>query len=234
MLQRPTQKSSHGFSIIEIMLALSIFAIIGIATVKHIQQISTTKDIAFKELDLHNAIRAALSVMRYDLSQAFHIRYDDLGEETKKLILSNQPVPHTLFDGRKNELIFTSLSHRVYYAGVRECEQTEISYFLQKQKGPASALMKRESEFIDGDLYQGGSVQKLLDGVSSLLFRYWNEKTEKWQDDWNSDGGENQDRFPHAVKLTLVVTETDGKNITVEAAFKIGFVNNTEVLVQLT
>lgn len=226
----------RGFTLLEILIALTIFTVIGISTVKHIQQIQNTKDTAFKELDRYNAVRAAFSVMRYDISQAFHIRYDELGEETKQLVLANQPVAHTIFDGRKNEIVFTSLSHRVFYAGLRESEQTEISYFLQKLGGanPRSSLMKRESEIIDNDLYAGGGVFKMMDHVSSLTFKYWDEKATKWIDDWNSDGGEHQDKFPAAVKIIITVPGDDGKDLTFESEVKLAFPNNSDVLVKIS
>ncbi len=233
-MRRPRLRQS-GFTLLEILIALSIFTIIGISSVKQIQLIQNTKDMAFKELDLYNAVRAAFSIMRYDISQAFHIRYDDLGEENKQQVLANQPTAHTLFDGRKNELVFTSLSHRVYYSGLRESEQTEISYFIQKRgKATQFSLMKRESEIIDSDLYQGGGVYKIMDNVTALAFKYWDEKAAKWVDDWNSDGGERQDKFPPAVKITITTVNEDGKEMSFESEVKLAFPNNTEVLVKIS
>lgn len=233
--RQPCEKNYHpkGFTLLELLLALAIFAIIGISTVKHIQQIQTTKDSAFKELDLYNEMRAAISIMRYDLNQAFHVLYDDMGSQNKQLILQNQPVAHTLFDGRKSELVFTSLSHRVYYTGKRESEQTEISYFLQEKKpGELPSLMKRESEIIDSDLFQGGSVSTILENVESLQFQYWDEKQLKWLEDWNSDGGDSRDRFPLAVKIRVAVRHKGNQKLEVETQFKLGFPNNQPILVQ--
>lgn len=215
-----------GFTLLEVLVSLAIFSLIGIATVKHIQQIGATKDQAFQELDIYNGIRSALSVIRSDINQAFHVLYDDLGEATKTAVMQNQAVPHTVFDGRKSELVFTSLGHRVYYKGLRECEQTEISYFLQNRgSGKKQTLMKRESSLIDADLYQGGSVYTILDDIESLRFQYWDEKNARWVDDWNSDGGEYRDRFPVAAKIKLSVT---GRNrpIDIETEFKLAFPNN--------
>lgn len=223
----------RGFTLIEVLLALAIFTIIGLATVRHIQQIQATKEDALKILDSYSNVRAAISMIRFDISQAFHVLYEDLGAEAKSIVLQNGQVAHTLFDGRKKELIFTSLSRRVYYANLRECDQTEISYFLQPREGSSlPSLMKRESEIIDSDLYQGGSVTTLIDNVTNLEFQYWDNKTAKWQDDWNSDNGAFQDTFPQAVKMRIGTIGSDGQELTVDSEFKIAFPNNDPYLAQ--
>ena len=227
------KRSRSGFTLIELLLSLAIFTIIGVATVKHIQQVQNTKNMAFEDLDMYNDARAAISLMRTDLSQAFHILYDDLGEDNKQALLQNQPAPHTLFDGRKAELIFTALSHRVYYTGKRESEQTEISYFLQRKDGARlPSLMKRESEFIDADLYQGGNVYTLLDNVALLEFEYWDEKTGKWVQDWSSDGGGYRDHFPLSVRVKIEVQQDQKQRFKIESQFKVAFPNNEPTLVQ--
>ncbi len=229
---RRTRKNS-GFTLIEVLLALAIFTIIGIATAKHIQQIRNTKESAFKDLDLYGGVRAAISMMRFDLSQAFHVPYEDLGEEAKAAVLQNVATPHTLFDGRKNQIIFTSLSHRVYYSNRRESEQTEISYFLQDRRGSKNpSLMKRESTIIDDNLYEGGAIYTLLDDVSQFELSYWDEKTGRWVDDWSSDDGQYRDRFPLAIRIRLTAEDASDRRVALETQFKVAFPNNTPFLVQ--
>ncbi len=218
---------------IELLLSLAIFSIIGMATFKHITQIQNTKSAAFEDLDLYNDIRASLSLMRNDLSQAFHILYDDLGAQVKAAIAQNQPIPHTLFDGREKEMIFTSLSHRVYYVGKRECEQTEISYFLQPKEGHKfPSLMKRESEIIDADLYQGGPIFDILENVQTLKFEYWDERIARWVTDWSSDQGNYRDRFPKAIKVTLEVSGRNNQTVKIATTIKVAFPNNEPYLVK--
>ena len=226
--------SLAGFTLLEVLLSLAIFTIIGISTVKQLQLIASTKATALEDLDFYNEVRAFVGLLRGDLSQAFHIRFDDLSSESQAAIRQGQPVPHTLFDGRKNELILTSLSHRLFYADRHECEQTEISYFLQKKNGHSSpSLMKRESEIIDGDLFRGGSVHTIIDDVQTLEFKYWDDKQDKWVDDWSSDNGSTVDRFPFAVKVHIGLKTEKGKALEFETQFKVAFPNNEKEFARL-
>ena len=224
---------TRGFTLLEVLLSLALFSIIALATVRQITLIRNTKQAAMEDIDLYSASRAALSMMRNDLSQAFHVLYEDLGEETRALVLQNRPAPHTLFDGRKDQIIFTSLSHRLYYQNRKECEQTEISYFLhRKDKAKTFSLMKRESAFIDSDLYQGGSIFTILDDVTSLQFQYWDAKNQKWVDEWNSDQGQFRDKFPNAVKIKITVLGEKEKKLEIDTEFKVTFPNNEAVVAQ--
>lgn len=225
----------RGFTILEVLIAITIFSLISLATVRQVQQLQATKELSLRDLDTYSNIRAALNMMRVDLSQSFHILYDDLGEESKGLLFQgNQQLPHTLFDGRKKEIIFTSSSHRVYYRESKECEQGEISYFTQAKQGSKYlTLIKRESGLIDNDLFQGGTFFSLLENIVSLQFDYWNEKTGKWVEDWNSDNGEFRDRFPLAIRIKLTVADPGRKDISLQSVIKIAHPNNDGTLVTL-
>ncbi len=222
-----------GFTLLELLISLSIFTLVGLATVRQIQQIQNTKESAFESIDEFNDARAALNLMRSDLSQAFHMLLDDLGAQTKTSVTRGEAVAHTIFDGRRKELVFTSLSHRNYYANRRESEQTEISYFLYTHPGKKlPSLMKRESEFIDEKPFDGGPLYRLLDNVQELEFSYYDEKMDRWVSDWNSDGGNYLDKFPQAVKIKLTIATDPKKPLQLESIFKIAFPNNTPHLVQ--
>lgn len=227
-------RRSSGFTLIEVLLSLAIFTVVGMATVRYISQLAATKTQAFQKVELYDGVRSALSLMRNDLNQAFHVGLNDLGEDNKRALQRNQQVPHTVFDGRKQEMIFTSLSHRVFYAGKRESEQSEISYFLFNTPGSSlQSLMKRESGIIDADPYTGGKVIKVLDNVSYLKFEYWDSEQLKWVEDWTSEQGPKIDKFPIAVKMTMKVdSPTGGEPMEVRTMFKLSFPNNKPVLVQ--
>ena len=230
---RARRNHRSAFTLIELLLALAIFTVIAIATARSLQQIRNTKELAFKDLDRYSAMRTALSIIRDDVRQAFHVLYDDLGREAVLLLSQARPTAHTVFDGRRNSLVLTSLSHRVYYKNRRESEQAELSFFLQeKGKGRYPALMKRESGRIDADLYQGGSVFTLLDDVLSLEMQYWDPQAGKWVDDWNSDGGNYRDKFPPSMKIRLTAMGEDNQRLVGETQIKIAFPNNDPLVVR--
>ena len=223
----------RGFTLLEVLIALAIFSIISIATVRQISMIRNTKNAAFEEIDLYSGLRSTFSIIKSDLNQAFHVLTDDLGEDIAKSIARNEKVPHTLFDGKKDELVFTSLSNRNYYRGRRQSEQTEISFYLKTKAGHKfPTLMKRQSGLIDGDLYNGGNSYTLLENISTLEFQFWDEKNAKWTDKWNSDLGSFRDRFPYAVKMIIGVVNTNNKELKLTTVFKIAFSNNDGYLVK--
>jgi general secretion pathway protein J len=229
------KNSVSGFTLLEVLLALAIFSMIALTTSNQINVIRNTKDAALGQIEQFDAIRSAIAIIRDDLGQTFHKRYRDLGTDLQRRVQRSEAAPHTLFDGRSNQIIFTSLSHRNFYATRRDGQQAEISYFLQpSSRSGLTSLMKRESPLIDGDLFEGGSLYNLLDQVSLLEFKYWDDKLLKWIDDWNSDAGTTRDTFPKAVKMRVATVDPKSKKeVSIETTFKIGFPNNTDYVVNL-
>lgn len=227
--------AQSGFTLLEVLLALAIFSMIALTTSNQINVIRNTKDAALGQIEQFDGLRSAIAVIRDDLGQAFHKRYPDLGADLQRRVQRSEPAPHTLFDGRNNQLIFTSLSHRNFYATRKDGQQAEISYFLQPSgRSNLPTLMKRESPIIDGNLFEGGSLYTLLDEVSLLEFKYWDDKLLKWADDWNSDAGVMRDSFPRAVKMRVATLDPKSrKEVIIETTFKIGFPNNTNYVVTL-
>lgn len=226
---------SKGFTLLEVLLALAIFSLIALTTSHQINVIRLTKEAALKQIEQFDAMRSAIAIMRSDIGQSFHKRYNDFGTQFALRLSRGDQVPHTLFDGRKNQIIFTTLSHRNYYIDRKDGQQSEISYFLEDRSIPnRKSLMKRESPLIDGNLFEGGNIYSLLENVTQLEFQYWDDKLSKWTDDWNSDAGVTRDLFPKAVKIKLASwDEKLGKEIEIETAFKISFPNNQEQWVNL-
>ena len=92
--------------------------------------------------------------------------------------------------------------------------------------------MKRESEMIDANLFEGGAIFTLVEDVKTLEFQYWDDKAQRWVQDWNSDGGSYRDLFPKSVKIKLEVAKEGQTPLVIETQVKISFPNNEAFLVQ--
>lgn len=224
--------NNNAFTLLEVLLSLALFSIIALTTIKQINLIRMTKDTAFRDIDAYSNARAAINAIESDVHQAFHILNNDLGDDARTALSQNASAVHTLFDGRKSEIVFTALSHRNYFSGKKESEQTEISYFLQSSRtSKYSTLLKRESEIIDENPYEGGQIYTLLENVISAEFSYFDPKTDKWVESWNSEFGERRDIFPSAIRVRLTVASDKGKPLTIDTALKISFPNNSAYVV---
>ncbi len=228
-------RNFKGFTLLEVLLALAIFSLIALTTSHQINVIRITKEAALNQIEQFDAMRSAIAILRNDIAQSFHKRYNDFGPQFALRLSRGDQVPHTLFDGRKNQLIFTTLSHRNFYIDRKDGQQTEISYFLEdRANSNQKALMKRESPLIDGNLFEGGTIYSLLEDVTQLEFQFWDDKLSKWTDDWNSDAGVTRDLFPKAIKVKIASWDAkQGKEIEIETSFKVSFPNNQEQWVAL-
>ena len=228
-------RNFKGFTLLEVLLALAIFSLIALTTSHQINVIRITKEAALNQIEQFDAMRSAIAILRNDIAQSFHKRYNDFGPQFALRLSRGDQVPHTLFDGRKNQLIFTTLSHRNFYIDRKDGQQTEISYFLEdRANSNQKALMKRESPLIDGNLFEGGTIYSLLENVPQLEFQFWDDKLSKWTDDWNSDAGVTRDLFPKAIKVKIASWDAkQGKEIEIETSFKVSFPNNQEQWVAL-
>lgn len=223
-----------GFTLLEVLLALAIFSLIALTTSHQINVIRNTKETALGQIEQFDSMRSAIAIMRQDLQQAFHKRRADLGPEIQNELARGAAAPHTLFDGRKNQLIFTSLSHRNYYATRPDGQEAEISFFLEDMGNNRSALLKRESSMIDSELFSGGQVFRILEDVTQLEFVFWDDKLSKWTSDWNSDAGITKDLFPLAIKMKLATWDKKlNREVKLETSFKLSFPNNSDQWVAL-
>ena len=67
-------KSAAGFTLLELLLAMSLMAFLSVMTMQSIQRALKTKAKLQKNIDLQSSIRDALRVMERDIQLAFHYR----------------------------------------------------------------------------------------------------------------------------------------------------------------
>jgi general secretion pathway protein J len=207
MPARHDRRASAGFSLIEAMVAVSILAMIGIASFGTITRSMDARERATQMTDRYGELRQALARMSQEISQAFLSMHKDYSD----------PRTATLFATRRslgsNRLDFTSFSHFKYMADANECDQNELSYYIEvdakdpKQKN----LMRREQNRIDEHPDEGGRAQVLAHDVTALDFLFYDAKTDRWEENWDSTSQDHRNRLPKFIKIVLTTTDQTGK-----------------------
>ena len=123
-------------------------------------------------------------------------------------------------------LDFTSFSHFVMRADAKESDQNELSYFIENDPKNARQknLMRREQNRIDERPTEGGVTQVMAEDVESFEFQFYDSKSDRWEDDWDSTGSDQRDRLPKYVSIKLTLRDSNKKELV--------FVTKTRVFIK--
>lgn len=202
--------TNKGFTLIEVVVAMSIFSMIALGTSTGVTRGLTVKKKVEKEWDEVHGIRTALFRLERDISLAFHIKkpaatgFASLDTQNKWF--------KTFFIGKPEQLHFTSLSHRKLYSNLHESEMAEVGYRLIAHEEDMSKyrLVRREDPIIDEDSEKGGEEFPLLENIHKLTFRFFSKKQDRWFDEWDTSRRDFEDQFPEAVEVKFSFKMTTG------------------------
>lgn len=181
----------RGFTLIEVLLAISIMAIIGsliYTSYSSIIQVTEENRVISEE---YQTARLILNRISNELTGAILAKENPDEETTFKFI------------GETDRLYLTAAISRWLKEDSKENEICEIEYFLSSESEEGyTSLLRREDPTVDGSLE--GEILELGESVTGIEFIYYSEDGTE-TDEWNSDNqGSNVRRLPKAVKITLI------------------------------
>ncbi len=193
----------HGFTLLEVVVAIGILAMIGMLTLETLSSALDTRDVLEDEDAANQSARVALDRLRRDLRLAY------LTENTSAV-----NTYRTQFIGKNDDpdqLWFTTLSHHRMYRESRECDQTEVTYWTEDDPtmDGAKVLLRREAPRIDHEPEKDGLISPLAYHLKDVNYRYINPKTNTWLDEWDSTGVDQANFLPRAVQIALVFLVPD-------------------------
>ncbi len=236
------KNSSRGFTLLEVMIAVTILAILTAMTAQTVQKSLQMKRKIQTDIDRESAVRNAMRLIEKDINTAFHFRdlNYELNEDLKKqqaqaaagaggqqqqqqvpAIQDPPPKNNTHFLGGEAALDFTSLNHVRMMKDAQESDQEEVGYFLENCKSrtddkvSSQCLKRRTSALIDDDISKGGATITLLEHVTQFKLRYLGKGKDDWTGSWRTDekGDEiTKGNFPQAVEVTITTNVPLGKD----------------------
>lgn len=203
----------RGFTLLEIILAVTILALIGTMIYGGFSQTALNKARIEEDVDHSRIVHMALERMTRELSMAFVSTHVNPSLDLQ--------VQNTAFvgkdNGRQDRIDFTSFSHRRLYRNAPESDQNEISYFVTEHPDDPdiSVLARREQNRIDDDPRRGGKSQILVENVEELNIEYFDPLLSEWVDTWDSVNTLAQpNRLPAQVRIRLAVRDPRRRNAT--------------------
>jgi general secretion pathway protein J len=204
-----------GFTLLEVIVAMSIMALIAALTFGSIQGALASRDWLEQADETNQIARIAMDRIRRDLALAY------LTDSTSAI-----NTYRTIFvakDDSPDKLWFTSLSHKRLYRDARESDQTEITYWTEEDPTTEDAfvLLRREAARIDSEPEKDGVIQPLAYKVKAFELRYLDATTSEWSEEWDTTGTIQTERLPRAVQvnLTLLAADPEDEEKTIEQPF---------------
>jgi general secretion pathway protein J len=168
-------RRTRGMTLIEVMVAVAIMALLGVMTYGIVFTTVRTQDEAMRMQDRFQSGRVALERMRRELTMAFVSLHQSPDKRTR-----------TLFKGESDRIIFNSAAHEPATRGVRQSDQMEVEYRLQRVRGQdLQALVRRAKYHIDDRPSRGGREEVLVEGVKRIEFEYFDKQREDWTRSWD-------------------------------------------------
>lgn len=201
-----TRRRAPGFTLIEILVAISILVTVAAVLYRSMAMTYETKARVTEINERYHEGRQVMERITREIRMAFLHATPVQGE------LEEDPTFKTVFHGEEEELYFTATAHLRMRAESRESDQAEFHYMLKSGEGKSpykgKTLYRRESGRIDSKPDRGGSTWPMIEGVKELKFEYWDEKKEvaddAWKRSWNSEDDE-KDLLPARVRISLVL-----------------------------
>ena len=201
-----------GMTLIEVMIALGILAIIATMIWTAFAQTSKNRKVIEKSLDRYHQVTVAFEKMSSDLSMAHLTRNVNTSE---KKSFASEPG----FLGKNDDpdrIDFTAFSHMRRFLNAKEQDRCEVGYSVEEddeQKGVYN-LMRRESVRTDDQPQEGGKRSVVLEDVVSFDLEYYDQSMDKWEKEWDTTQATGQiGRLPLQVRIYVTIHDEYGKEV---------------------
>jgi len=194
---------SRGFTLVEIMIAASITAFIGVVIGGSYMQIDRAAGLVREQSQREASARLAVSRLARELSMAF------LSDHYDRARFRERP---TLLKGEEGTVLFSTMAHVRRYQDAAESDQSVVEYTVERNpSGEGEALFRREKVRIDDEPDRGGRKDLVADQIEKLELRYWDATKKEWVRSWNTRSSERATELPQRVRIEVTVKVPGGK-----------------------
>jgi general secretion pathway protein J len=199
--------SRRGFTLLEVMIAVAVMALIGGLTWKSFDGAYSLKQRVETAEERDQAVRGALDRIEREVSMTF------LSEHYDHKRFRERPTFFRLKDGRREAILtVTSFAHQRLHVDAKESDQAVFEYRLQRDEAGRSSLYRRVKAQIDEEPDRGGEMALLAENVLRFSVQAWDPKDREWRDEWDSNSPQRTGGVlvPPRVRVAITVNDEQG------------------------
>jgi general secretion pathway protein J len=200
--------SSRGLTLIEVMVAVGVLAMVAMTIWAATSQTARTRDIVEQSHDRLHQVRIAFDMLSRDLNSAFLSMHRSPIEPSHDTVFIGQD------SGDEDRVDFVAFTHQRRYLDVDESDQCEVAYFVAEDPddGKQLNLVRREAPLLDIEPLEGGQYLILVENIRAFDLQYFDFLMNEWQDEWDTSEMTDEAGFlPHQVRIRLVVYDRHGE-----------------------
>lgn len=227
-------KSQAGFTLVEVLVAISILVSITAMSWIAMSQIFSSRAYFEKRNERVQIVRNAMNRVTRDFAGAYiagpqHGGEELPGEERDPTSLSEEElrrmaiVEDVQFGmiGSDEKVSFTTFAHGRTQFEEKSSFHAEIGYEVRSERDDETGelldvLVRREDTTLDDRLERGGTIYTVLPNIEDFRIEYWDsgkvrvgtqeEIAEgRWVTDWDTSRTEFAGRMPPRVRITIVL-----------------------------
>jgi general secretion pathway protein J len=201
----------RGFTLLEVMIAVAVLAMIGGLTWKSFDGAYGLKQRVELAQDRDQTVRGALDRISREVSMTF------LSEHYDRKRFRERPTFFRLKDGRREAtLTVTSFAHQRLHVDAKESDQAVFEYRIDREESGKRSLFRRVKPLIDEEPDRGGAKAVLAEDVLRFSVQAWDPKDREWRDEWDSNSTQRTGGalLPTRVRIAITVQDEQGKERT--------------------
>lgn len=161
----------HGFTLVELLVALAIFAILSVLAYGGYNNAVKQNEIARTSMKRLESLQTTMRLLTQDFEQ--------LAPRPVRDVLGDSLLPALLADRRDQNICSLTRAGWTNPAGLPRPTLQRVSYFLDED----GKLIRQHYNVLDATLANEPVKRELIDRVKSVQLRYMDGQKE-WQEQW--------------------------------------------------
>jgi general secretion pathway protein J len=194
--------SQNGFTLLEIILAISILATIGVLTINILSTQIDTRQRVTDQNSAQHSINMAMQRIYEDIQGAY-ISSTNTNDINSLNLSSRQVQPQFYF--KASNLVFSIQNYKSYLANSNQSNLAFVRYYTRPD--PKDSKKSQLIRIVDTDMAENidnqgvGFLEIIVPDLKDFSVSFWNGN--EYRREWDSTANDTQGKLPKLVKIHL-------------------------------